>query len=187
MALIDDIFSAKKLWGNPSIPKRISIIVSTVLASGALASLADIIFAWKGFILDGITFYREWVVLPIGKLASVFNLELSSNGVDFLIIYCLFLAAILRKIWISSDVIMKFVAVAAFAYIIYFICAYFANSELITKNYWVIYLTFGFILIYPLLRKFTNNEKIAYYLPIIASLGLVLILGAVNEGLSRSI
>ncbi|NQY07446.1 MAG: hypothetical protein HRT68_14930, partial [Flavobacteriaceae bacterium] len=73
MALIDDLKSAGDLWENGTILTRAAIVLSTFLASGAIASLSDTVFAWKGFILDGINVYKTWVVHPMLQLASDFG------------------------------------------------------------------------------------------------------------------
>ena len=185
MALIDDLKSAGDLWENGTILTRAAIVLSTFLASGAIASLSDTVFAWKGFILDGINVYKTWVVHPMLQLASDFGLSINNFEAHFLILTALFMSAIYRKVWVTSEVGMRIVSGSSMLLALGFLAYLTGNSNEAQKDETVFYIYFAICLIYPFLRKFSSLEKVAYYLPIGLGVAVTLLAGAVNAGLSR--
>ena len=185
MALIDDLKSAKNLWKNGKPITRFFIVLSTFLASGSIASLSDVVFAWKGFILDGVNVYRSWVVHPMQQLASDFGLSIDNSEVHFLVLTALFMAAIYRKVWVTSEVEMRIFSglsmLLGFGVLAYLT----GNGHEVKKNETFFYIYFVICLVYPFLRKFSFLEKVAYYLPVVSGVGVTLFAGAVNAGLSR--
>lgn len=185
MALIDDIKSAKNLWKNGTILTRVFIVISTFLATGAIASLSNVVFAWKGFILDGINFYRNIIVQPLLQLAEIFSLEISSIEVNFLILTSIFMFAIYRKVWVTSKIGMRvtsgIVMLTGFCILAYLV----GRSDGLQDNISVLYIYLGVFLIYPVLRGFSKQERIAYYLPIATAITLNFIAAAINSGLTR--
>lgn len=185
MALIDDIQSARNLWKNGTILTRVFIVVSTFLATGAIASLSDVVFAWKGFILDGVNFYRNFIVQPLLQLAEIFSLEISSMEVNFLILTGIFMSAIYRKVWVTSEIGMRVtsgtVMLIGFCFLAYLV----GSSDGLQENISVLYVYLGICLIYPVLRGFSKHERIAYYLPIATAITLNFIVAAINSGLTR--
>ena len=90
MKLKDEI---KKYWKQSPTWAKIYLGVSTFVASGSIASLSDTVFAWKGFILDGIELYRK-IVNPLkGLIDFVFHAQLTQNQIDLIIIFCMLLSA----------------------------------------------------------------------------------------------
>lgn len=67
--VFEELFGA---WKSQSALAKAITFLMTFLAFSSLASLADVIADWKGFILTGIEFYRSVVTKPIGSVAAVF-------------------------------------------------------------------------------------------------------------------
>ncbi|ODZ73137.1 hypothetical protein BBM45_13230 [Vibrio parahaemolyticus] len=185
MALIDDIESAKELWKRGTILTKVFIVVSTFLATGAIASLSDVVFAWKGFILDGINFYRYLVVSPLTQLAELFGLRVDATEANFLILTGLFMSAIYRKVWVTSQIGMKMLSGLAMFATLGLVTYLAGNSNDVDKNESVLFLYLVLCLIYPILRGFSKHEKIAYYQPIVTALVINFIAAAINSGLTR--
>lgn len=93
MAIHDDWEELKGLWGKCSAPTRIFLLVSFVVSCLSIASLADHVFAFKGFILAGIEFYR----IPINYL-----IEVVKEKIDFEIPILLFDGIICCVLIVSS-------------------------------------------------------------------------------------
>ncbi len=185
MALIDDLKSAKDLWKNGTPITKVFIVLSTFLASGAIASLSDTVFAWKGFILDGVNVYRAWVVNPMQQLASDFGLNIDNFEAHFLVLTALFMAAIYRKVWVTSEFGMRIFSGVSMLLGLGFLAYLTGNANEVQKNETFFYIYFVICLVYPFLRKFSSLEKVAYYLPIGSGAGVTLLAGAVNAGLNR--
>jgi hypothetical protein len=185
VALIDDFKSAKFFWKDATLFTRVCIVLSTFITSGSIASLSDVVFAWRGFILDGINVYKAWVILPMQQLANHFGLSIDNFESHFLIFTALFMAAIYRKIWVTSEAGMRIVSGSSMLLTLGLLAYLTGNSNESQKNDIVIYIYLVICLIYPFFRKFSTLEKVAYYLPIGLGVAVTLIAGAVNSGLIR--
>ena len=96
MSIVDDIKGVKSLWSGASLPFKGLIVVSTFFAVSSITSLSDVIFEWKGFILDGIEFYRGLIVRPLQEFAAQFGLSYARQAVDFFILFCIVSSGWLR-------------------------------------------------------------------------------------------
>lgn len=76
-----DWTSIRRVFREAGVLTKLFLIVSFFLALSAIASLSDTIFAWKGFILEAINFYRGYFVEPIRSLSSNFRLHYSENEI----------------------------------------------------------------------------------------------------------
>ena len=96
MGLSDDINEAKKLWNGASLPMKGVIVLTLFLTTSSVTSLADRVFEWKGFILDGVEAYRELIAGNIITVLDRFGLQISVESVDVAIISGLLVAATIR-------------------------------------------------------------------------------------------
>ncbi|MFA6120182.1 MAG: hypothetical protein WCT35_00205 [Sideroxydans sp.] len=83
-------------WKRSPTWAKIYWAFSTILTSGALTSLGETVFAWKGFILTGITFYRSMLAPVKTQLHFIFEVEISPSQIDLIVIFGLFFASYLR-------------------------------------------------------------------------------------------
>jgi hypothetical protein len=82
MSLLGEIEEAKKIWQQSGWPIRALIVLSMFLMVNSVASLSDVVFEWKGFILDGLEFYRRWVTEPIRSVTEAVGLTYGENEID---------------------------------------------------------------------------------------------------------
>lgn len=81
MGLKGDFDELVSSYKNVSLPSRLFLIVSFFISVSSIASLADTIFKWKGFIADLLLFYREFVVEPIINTSSKVGFNFSNNEI----------------------------------------------------------------------------------------------------------
>ncbi len=62
------------------------IILSSLITFNSLASISDAVFKWKGFISDGLEFYRANITSPLTKFFSLLNLEYELFEMNVIII-----------------------------------------------------------------------------------------------------
>lgn len=94
MSLKSDLDDAKEIWKDSSFATRCLIVLSLVLATSSITSLADVVFKWKGFILQGVDFYQVWIKNPLADLFAWARLpELAA---DFFLACSLFVTIYLK-------------------------------------------------------------------------------------------
>ena len=76
MGLKGDIEEVSQVWDVAPWRVRLYLVISVFLATSGVASLSETVFRWKGFILDGVSLYREWIGEP---LLSFFSQVVFSN------------------------------------------------------------------------------------------------------------
>ncbi len=54
-----DVNEARELWAKGSLLMKLVIVTSICLA------LADVVFGWRGFVLQATELYRGWFVEPL--------------------------------------------------------------------------------------------------------------------------
>jgi len=87
MGLKGDIEEAKKDWSKAPWWKRCGYSLSVYIAVSAIASLAETVVKWKGFIHDLLGFYRIWVSSPLRNiLATQLSINIPENATNLLII-----------------------------------------------------------------------------------------------------
>ena len=96
MGLKGDIDEAKELWRNASPLMKLVIGVSLFLTVSSVTSLADVVFEWKGFILDALEFYRSWIADPVRRIARAFGLNYTRPEVDGLLVLTLLIGSFAR-------------------------------------------------------------------------------------------
>ena len=66
---------------------KAAIILVTFLSISSITSLSDVVFEWKGFILDAIEFYRKWIVNPFRSVATLIGLNYVDIEVDAIVLF----------------------------------------------------------------------------------------------------
>ena len=190
MGLVGDLQEARILWKKASWPFRCGLIITTFLATGSLAGLSDVVFQWKGFILDAIHFYHTWVTDPIIVYAKLIGLIWDRLIVDYVIMFGLLLSGFVRvlilllktkgslrnRVWVSIYIVMLITL------IIFCSALPFEEMGHFMRVFPLVILT-GFLV--PFLLQFPPKIKAIFYTPFILAISFVLILGAINAGLSR--
>ena len=103
MELKDEI---KKYWKESPIWAKVVWVLSVFFASSSIASLSDLVFAWKGFILDGIEFYRA-IISPIKDyFGNLLGIQIKREQAD-LIVFTGFFVSAYRKFIASRWLVSK--------------------------------------------------------------------------------
>ncbi len=205
MALFSDLKELKQEWKESSPAKKGLIILVLFLTTSSLTSLSDTVFKWKGFILEGMEFYRASISSPLLELFSYMNLKLTEQLADFLIVYSLsvsgFLRLVLKEMQNSSvnqtrlHYAITIIANLTAIFILYgpaFLLIYLIKST--NWNIAFIYsvpigfmgfLTLGAFLSHKRNSQENNNPLLIVWGPVIVGFTIVLILAAINSGLSK--
>lgn len=91
-----------RTWKDARSPKKIVMAASFFVTVGTIASISDVVFAWKGFILTGIQFYRSIVTTPLANIALQFDLDYDPVESDLLILGSLLYMSLVRDRWLSE-------------------------------------------------------------------------------------
>jgi len=186
MSLIGDLQEAKKLWSESSWLFRGPIIFAAFLVISPFASLSEVFFQWKGLFLDAINFYKGWVVIPILEFAAQFGFTWSPSFLDFIFIWSMFCAGSLRLLRQVGS--RKILGITTFIVCITGFLVYAWEGIVLIPYVMKISLMVMFFCLYlwlPLTTPLNSKEKFAYWAPGLLGLTAVLILGALNAGLSR--
>jgi len=188
MNLISDLQEAKQLWAQSSWQFRGLIIFAGLLAVSPLASLADVVFEWKGFFLDGLNFYKHWVTVPIMKHASGFGLIWNQNSIDLLFLFSLQAMSHLRlnlkvpkkRKRVAWDDFLIPVPVLTLGYLL----SGFNNEVVLVWGF--LFICFIYLITCILIYWLESTRRMLVFCsPFLFAITTVLILGALNAGLSR--
>lgn len=186
--MLSEFKKLRSIWSQSSLPARAILIVSTFFTVTSVTSLSDAVFQWKGFILDGLTFYRDCFIGTIREVAIYFGIALTADAVDVVILSAIWFIAIVR-----TNVVAGKIDNALFLTLIYFALivsqVHVLNGVTANRYSWILLLgIFVMYMLYPraLPKRLTPKQSFAYYLPMIASILVILILGAINSGLHRT-
>lgn len=86
MGLKADFDEVVEAWPKYSWMLRLWLILSAFVASGAIASLSETVFKWKGFVLDAVAFYRSFLSEPLAQFIHARNPHLGPAIADALLL-----------------------------------------------------------------------------------------------------
>ncbi|MBH0026424.1 hypothetical protein I6F53_05450 [Pseudoalteromonas sp. SWN29] len=214
MGLKGDYEELISSYRNVSLPSRLFLIVFFFISISSIASLADTIFKWKGFIADLLLFYQNFVVTPIITITSKIGFNYSDNEIHACILLTITINIGMRLLEkgqiVAFDQInkkyssnlkpdLKLFKILA---IIIPIASWFwyglTNQDINLFYVWFITLGYPIFLVGPkwLLSKFDKEEGSflekehfnyfsMYYLYLLSILLVVGVLGAINSGLHK--
>ena len=84
MTIKDDYQSLKQWLRQASPTVKVIAVVWFITTISNIASLSDAVFQWKGFILDGVEFYRRWITDPLHGLLVDLDPRLIDVNADLL-------------------------------------------------------------------------------------------------------
>ncbi len=93
--LIDEF---KNDWKNSGWITRLILLISVFISTSSFASLSGIVFKWKGFILDGIEFYRENILVVIQHFGQLTGMTYSVGEADCVAIIFITVTSLVRAI-----------------------------------------------------------------------------------------
>ncbi len=98
MGLKGDLTEITDVWHQAPWRVRVFLLVSGFLATSSLASLAESVAKWKGFLLTGVSFYQDYFQLPIHAwLGSWLPWRITPTWIDALTVLAITLTAISRR------------------------------------------------------------------------------------------
>lgn len=92
-----DLETLRNTWHEISITSKIVGVVGVVMGASSIASLSETVANWKGFILDGIEFYRRWITEPIHEAFTKAGLNAAESIPDLLIVWVWLIVATARR------------------------------------------------------------------------------------------
>ncbi|WP_448556904.1 hypothetical protein [Thalassotalea montiporae] len=96
MTINNDIKEAKKVWRQSTPIVKVWIAISVLLSVSSIASIADAVIKWKGFILDGINFHENFVITPMQSVLSNTGLQLDSIQINFILVAAISLIGLFK-------------------------------------------------------------------------------------------
>lgn len=97
-----DWTEAAQLWRSAPWRIKVLLVLSGFLSTASLVSLAEVVAKWKGFLLTGVTFYRENITGPVvAGLREWFTLPIRPAWIDYLTVALIVTAALLRTVFVA--------------------------------------------------------------------------------------
>lgn len=188
MGLKADIDEVAKVWRQSPWRVRLFLALSLLLASSSIASLSETIFKWRGFLLDGLTFYRHYITGPTIEFAQqVFHYDFPTGFADFLVVTALISTATIRVIMFNvrqrSMAIIYAYEVVAGNFLYLFLIA--RHRNMMPPYPWIAGVMYALFILFVLFiaRGATRILVVSYLsIPPIA----VVLLAAISAGISRA-
>jgi hypothetical protein len=96
LGIAEDFYGLKSQWSKITFGTKVIFILSFSLSVLTVGSLADSIFSFKGFVVAGIEFYREFTEPVRTFISSLLNVEISRVLQDSIIMAGLWLGSVYR-------------------------------------------------------------------------------------------
>ncbi|AUP77449.1 hypothetical protein [Flavivirga eckloniae] len=183
-------------------PLWLKIVLGTSLfiSASSITSLSDTIFEWKGFIKDGLDFYRIHISSPLRRVFRSIDLIYSQNSIDFITATILIWTLPIlrfsnsyRKVYRKKYKLEKDFTSDDLMYIIFAFGIAFAplNSTLEIKNgesnpwSWVDWFQLMSFFLFFIFLCMISKKYLKIIGPSLLSIIIVLILAAINVGLNK--
>lgn len=191
MGIKSDFEEFRDLWNKGNLFLRVIAVLSLFIQVGNLASLSDVIFEFRGFIRDGIQLYEEWVRDPLKKLlSSIFEVRVTSLHVNWVVWWGLVCGAQVRSYLVLPNKAQAVGGVigAFLAFIITQVFAFNIIAGIQTPlSPTGITVTVVTLIICTWYVSTSFKNKSVFYLSVLLPILIVVILAAINNGISRSL
>lgn len=187
MSLTSDISEAKKLWKESSWILRCTIVLSVFLTTSSITSMSDAIVGWRGFILDGLLFYRNWITSPVEALFALVYLDgISQQEIDIAIIITIPLIAEIRMKNEQVISLKKWYLLMPLLWVFSSSLSHEAAFDFMDRAIQFVYLSLLFCMGW--FTYLTDKQNfVRGFGPIVLSVVLVLLLASISSGLTREI
>ncbi|MFQ3226768.1 MAG: hypothetical protein ACI8RW_000146 [Porticoccaceae bacterium] len=195
-----EIKKFKEDWIGTSLPVKIFAVLGIYLTVSNIATLSNTVFAWKGFFLDGFSFYVSFRDYVFSNFPFI-DLSIASPLEKNLLIFECIASAVLIKFLIlgyKADYLIgsigEYVTLAIVCPLFLGMTIRYIINDPVDRSYGVIVIFICFALTMPFattFRQYFRNKRrdlqviFRSYSMVIFSVLLVMILGAINAGLSR--
>lgn len=187
MGMYEDVKNAVDLWRASSTLTKNALGFSAFLAFSSIASLSDVVFQWKGFINDGLNIYATTVPAFFSKLAESIGGTLEQGWSNYFVLAVILVTSAIRlslnykrkdhqQIMLVWCVLLVLWLTGTFVFRIFIFPIYYHSS------------LFILVLAYfapPFLIPLDREDKFVYFLPLALAVFGVLLLGAINSGLTQ--
>lgn len=185
MGLKADLEEVTGYWARSPWRVRVFLAIALFLSATSLASISEAVFKWKGFILEALDFYRQFIAGPIGSfVTTVTGLAVTPQWIDSAVLLGLFLGALARVTpFRHRTTIARLVdyAVYAGAYLMMLALLLLESPSSTQYSVWLFYPAFV-LAAYLLTKGATRILAMSFMLfPVL----LVGVLAGVNTGLSK--
>lgn len=167
---------------------KIVLGISLFISVSSITSLSDVVFKWKGFIKEGLDFYSVYISSRLKSFYHILGLNLSDPMIDFLVLINLLGAMPLIRTWWSfqkrkvNDFHSHIFFLLSPLLFITFLPFVINEHEKWSFFHWYCIGIFILGLIHGCIYQ---DKSLSRLFPTIISLIVVLILAAINEGLTR--
>jgi hypothetical protein len=203
----------KQFWSVGPLGKLL-LLLFFFLSVSTIASLSDVIFKWKGFILEAINIYQEYFVAPLITTASFLNMSFSESEIHTAVLMSISVSVGMRMLMAgqivafkkineryNSDLVPSLTLYKVIMWSFPFAIWLWYGLTVQTPRPWVTGLVFVFyplFLVVPkvLMAKFNTEAESywekgefnyfkAYYSYVGALLLIVCVFGAINVGITK--
>lgn len=185
MGLKADVEEVTQYWNRSPWRVKIFLAIALFLSASSLASLSEAVFKWKGFVLDALVFYRQWISNPGAELlARMLSREIPPGFVDNVVLFGLFFGALIRALLLRNSSKMKRVADVAFMTGIYAAMLYLLNNAKAEPNDTSVLVLYPlFVLAAYVITK--GAERVLAMASMVIPALSVCIVAAISAGLSK--
>lgn len=188
MGLSGEIKESIEDWKIKSPLFKVIAIFGLFMAISSITSIADTIFQWKGFIKDGLDFYRNYISKPIGdSFKLLFDLNYTSYAIDYILLLVIIISINIRYFiqehknkLISTKKLVRIIIAIVFSIFSVFLLNDFSSLPNGIFNAYSIFFLIWFIILLIISVKVKKIRK-AIFAPIVAVI-IVFILAAINKG-----
>jgi hypothetical protein len=202
MGILKEFEDFKDEWKNSSFLFKVLVGISFFMAISSIASLADTIFQWKGFILDGLKFYRKYISIPISYGLKYIGFNYDKEAIDIFILFSIVVIPLIKDrftyITNRGNVKLKNKATSIIYRALWFDVIFFLSIILIllatvivlnkssSVNYSFIKVKYLVIFLFTCLLEVYFKKRIPkIYYPVFVGIIFVLVLGAINSGIAK--
>ncbi|MDP3110456.1 hypothetical protein [Hydrogenophaga sp.] len=185
MGLKADIEEVTQHWNRSPWRVKTFYVITLFLSTSSLASLSEAVIKWKGFVLDALMFYRQWISNPTAEqLARIFGREMPPGFVDSAVLYGLFFGAITRGLLLRNSSKMKHTADVLFMASIYVAMLYLISHTKAEPNETTVLVLYPLFVLMAYVSTKGAERVLAMAYMVIPALG-VGIVAAIFTGLAK--
>lgn len=180
MGLQDDLQTLKRTWTSLSLLGKIFFGASFLCSTASVASIADVVFSFKGFIVEGTRFYHQCTAFFTNWVTNLLDIKVNQMTIDALIIVSVFCGSFLKaqKGTNPRHVIGYALAVVA---------TYLVGMD--SVSYYPVYVA-SVMVFFILYLKWQDGQKTIVRITLVymgAVMLLIAIIAGLSEGLTRSV
>ena len=180
MGLQDDLQTLKRTWTSLSLLGKIFFGASLLCSAAAVASVADVAFSFKGFIVEGTRFYRQCISFLTNWVTNLLSIKVNQMTIDALILVSVFFGSFFKAQKRANPAQL-------ISYVLAVVATYLVGMD--SVSYYSVYVVSVFAF-FILLREWQNGRKtnvrisLAYMIAVVL---LVAIIAGLSEGITRSV